>query len=154
MTTHGMRHSAEYRIWADMVARCTRPTNRSFKNYGGRGITLYAEWRKDFAAFYKYIGAKPSAHHSLDRIDNNKGYEPGNIRWATLEEQNSNKRNNRLVYYQGQQMTVARAARAAGAIVTTQMALARMRLRWSVDKAVEAPIQSWGGDRRSGAARP
>lgn len=84
-------HFVEYRAWQSMKDRCYNPNNVGFKNYGGRGIRVCDEWRKSFAAFYAHMGDRPK-DHSLDRIDNDRDYEPGNCRWASREIQNANKR--------------------------------------------------------------
>jgi hypothetical protein len=90
--THGLSHRPEFRIWATMIARCTNPKNDHWKDYGGRGITVCSVWRKDFAVFFANVGPRPSNHHSIDRINNDGNYEPGNVRWATPKEQRSNQR--------------------------------------------------------------
>lgn len=84
--------TAEYRAWVAMRERCSYEKHASYHNYGGRGIAVCAEWQDDFKAFYDHIGPKPSPKHSIDRIDNERGYEPGNVRWATRAEQNANQR--------------------------------------------------------------
>ena len=75
-----------------MKNRCDLPSAASFKYYGGRGIVVCDRWRDDFEAFLADVGPRPSSKHSLDRIDPNGNYEPGNVRWATLSEQNQNQR--------------------------------------------------------------
>lgn len=84
-----------YTRWMRIRRRCFSPQAHNFKHYGGRGITLYAEWRDDFAAFAEWIdvnlGPRP-AGKTLDRINNDGDYKPGNLRWATQAEQNANKR--------------------------------------------------------------
>lgn len=80
--------------WRGMKNRCYKTENVAYKNYGGRGITVCDEWLNDFKAFHEYIGDRPSKKYSVDRIDNECGYEPGNVRWATKYEQSANRRNN------------------------------------------------------------
>lgn len=82
----------EYNRWYNMMARCLKPEHPMYPSYGGRGITVCAEWQTP-ANFYGYLegmGPCPPGY-SLDRINNNGNYEPGNIRWASQSEQNSNR---------------------------------------------------------------
>lgn len=80
-----------YRTWSNMLSRCTNPNTPNYKDYGGRGITVCPRWFH-FKNFAHDVGQKPSKAHSLDRIDNDKGYSPANCKWSTRKEQNSNKR--------------------------------------------------------------
>lgn len=99
-TTHGegkgINRTPEYRVWESMKQRCLNPFNRSFQDYGFRGITIYDDWIDSYEKFLAYllssIGRRPSSDHSIDRIDNNGDYEPGNIKWSTREEQQNNTR--------------------------------------------------------------
>lgn len=75
-----------------MKTRCKYPNRKDYKWYGGRGITVCAEWIDNFAAFFACVGKRPSPSHSIDRIDVNGNYEPGNVRWATPTEQVRNRR--------------------------------------------------------------
>ena len=114
-TKHGERHAnattPEYTAWQSMWNRCTLPYHEENKrNYQDRGITVFEEW-KDFPTFLKYllatIGRRPGPEYSIDRINNDKGYEPGNIRWATYKEQMRNRTNNRRITYHDETMTYA-----------------------------------------------
>ena len=99
--THGMSKSAEYKIWEGIMSRCYNHKVAHFKNYGGRGITVHERYHS-FINFYNDVGPRPTSKHTIDRIDNNRGYEPGNLRWATRQEQGLNKRNIRLITIRGQ----------------------------------------------------
>ena len=83
--------TTEYNIWRSMVARCHCPTNKAYYAYGARGISVDPEWR-DFRKFYADMGPRPGLGYSLDRIDNDAGYNSGNCRWATQKEQARNSR--------------------------------------------------------------
>lgn len=84
--------SPEYKAWYAAKHRCTNPNNKYWNHYGGRGIKMCPEWQENFAAFLAHIGPKPHPKLTLDRIDNDKGYEPGNVQWATMSHQHLNKR--------------------------------------------------------------
>jgi hypothetical protein len=90
---HGLCRSKQYKTWCHMVQRCRNPKNKSYKHYGARGITVFNEWENDFISFFVYIMGLPNAGedgYTIDRIDNDGNYEPGNIRWATKHEQRMN----------------------------------------------------------------
>jgi hypothetical protein len=84
--------TSEYRAWDNAKQRVTNPSGRKWPHYGGRGIGMCAEWLASFAAFFADVGPRPAGGYSLDRIDNDGDYEPGNVRWATYTEQNRNRR--------------------------------------------------------------
>lgn len=94
-TTHGMSYTSEHRSWCHMKERCLNPNCKDWPDYGGRGITICDEWRDSFEAFFAYIGPKPDPSYSIDRIDVNGNYEPGNVRWADKWTQARNRRNSR-----------------------------------------------------------
>ncbi|MEK7178579.1 MAG: hypothetical protein AAB721_02915 [Patescibacteria group bacterium] len=133
--THGGAHTPEYRSWRSMVARCTNERHRSYPEYGGRGVTVCSAWM-DFATFRRAVGARPLGT-TLDRIDNARGYEPGNVRWATREQQNSNTRANRLITFRGRTMTAAAWARKVG--ISYAALLDRLKDGWSVRRALTEP---------------
>ncbi len=82
----------EYMAWDSMKQRCLNPRHKNFSDYGGRGITVCQEWTDSFEAFFAHVGPRPGPEYSLDRRDNERGYEPGNVRWTTWETQNQNQR--------------------------------------------------------------
>lgn len=91
-TTHGGRGMPEYEIWCSMIKRCENPNHHAYARYGGRGIAVCPGWRADFAVFLRDVGHRPNPELSLDRLDNDGNYEPGNVRWATAKEQAANRR--------------------------------------------------------------
>jgi hypothetical protein len=89
---HGLVDTPEYKAWSAMKTRCLNESNPNYPRWGGRGITIYQPWVDDFMAFYSYIGPKPGPTYSLDRYPNNDGgYEPGNVRWASKRQQSENR---------------------------------------------------------------
>lgn len=104
----------EKTIWRSMVSRCTNPSSKHFRHYGGRGIVVCQQWIDSCDAFIADVGRRPSPDHSIDRIDNNGNYEPGNVRWATRSQQGRNKRNNVWVELDGEIMILPEAAERLG----------------------------------------
>lgn len=98
---HGKINTKEYRAWRAMQDRCYNNKTKQFKDYGGRGITVCKSWIGNFDQFYKDIGPSPTKNHSLDRIDNNKGYSKDNCRWATRNEQANNTTKNTVIIING-----------------------------------------------------
>lgn len=106
---HGLRksHLSEHRAWVAMKSRCSDPKVPCFYRYGGRGITVCERWGESFINFLEDMGPKPSSKHSLERKDNDGDYEPGNCKWATLEEQANNRNSSTFIEYKGLRKTKA-----------------------------------------------
>ena len=142
-TTHGHskrngKPSPEYVCWMSMRLRCSDPRTNGYARYGGRGIRVCNAWADSFEAFLREVGPRPSRRHQIDRIDNSKGYEPGNVRWATREEQGQNRRTNVNLTYDGRTQCIAVWAREMG---TTSATLAtRLRAGWSVERTLSTPV--------------
>lgn len=137
--THGMRRTRTYRIWMNMIQRCTQPTNFSYPRYGGAGITCCERWEKSFADFYSDMGEAPH-DKTLDRIDVNRGYEVSNCRWASYTEQNRNKRSNRILALGGKEMCVedwADETGIRGATIRNRIDV----LGWDVERALTVPVK-------------
>ncbi len=131
-------HTPEYQAWAAAKRRCYVESDKRYPDYGGRGIVMHPAWRESFDEFLAGVGHRPSPGFSLDRVDNNKGYEPGNCRWATRSEQQSNTRRNRLVTLENETLTVYEAARRLGLDANTLHT--RLVRGWSVDRALQPII--------------
>ena len=113
LSTHGMTKTSIFQKWSSMIMRCKNPKAKNYYLYGGRGIKVCDRWLT-FENFYADMGAEPSPHHSVDRINVNGDYEPKNCRWATREQQGRNKRNNRLITINGRTQCTAEWAEESG----------------------------------------
>ena len=112
--THGLTNTPEYGVWCRIKNRCYNEKEKSYHDYGGRGITMCDEWKESFEAFYRDMGPRPSPEHSIDRRDNNKGYSKENCRWATLVEQANNRRDNLYFDFDGDRKTLTEWCREFG----------------------------------------
>lgn len=118
--THGMTKTRIYTVWRSMVKRCHNPQHKSYHRYGGRGIAVCDEWRHSFETFRdwalanNYDESAPRGQYTIERKDNNGNYEPSNCRWATIGEQARNRRNNRIVVFHGDAMTLTEASVLSG----------------------------------------
>jgi hypothetical protein len=145
-TTHGMAsrdhelRPAEYTVWCRMRDRCTSPSNPSWADYGGRGITVDPTWLESFETFYADMGPRPTPDHQLDRVNNMSGYGPGNCRWATRIENCSNRRDNIFVEWRGETQTVSEWARRVGMHNATLSARLFL-LHWDVEAAMTTPVR-------------
>jgi hypothetical protein len=135
--THGMSRTApEYKVWSEIIQRCTNPSRVHYRHYGGRGITVCPKWRHDFAAFLADMGSRPTPSHTVDRIDNNGNYEPDNCRWATHAEQMAHTSRSRVIEFSGESMILAEWARRLGIKDCT---LLQRISRWGVAQALTRP---------------
>lgn len=141
---HGQSKSRLYKIWRNMVRRTTDPNFPDYHNYGGRGITVCQEWRESFEAFARDMGPTHQADRTIDRINNDGNYEPDNCRWATALEQGRNKRNNRLLTFNGQTMPVSAWVEQTG--ISKGAIQGRLRAGWPVDRVLTEPEQSRNKD--------
>ncbi len=127
--THGMKKTPEYKAWDNIKHRCNNPKDKQYHNYGGRGIEI--GW-SSFEDFYSHVGKRPSPQHSIDRIENDKGYVPGNVRWATRIEQANNRRTNFLVTFNNEVMSIAEFSRKHN--LDYNFVRYRLTLGWSLEK--------------------
>ncbi|MEX3914918.1 hypothetical protein AB4Y43_01540 [Paraburkholderia sp. BR10872] len=132
-TKHGMSKTAYYGVWLTMIRRCTDPANDKYKDYGARGIGVCERWMK-FENFLADMGKRP-AGASIDRQDNDIGYQPGNCRWATPTQQANNTRKNVFIERHGRRQTVAQWARELGLNETTIHR--RLKRGWTPEMTLE-----------------
>lgn len=134
MKKHGMRKTKEYEAWQHMIQRCGNPKHHAYKRYGGRGIKVCERWLK-FENFYEDTGKAPSDKHSLDRPNNDGNYEPENFRWATIEQQNNNKRSVKLINGKSaQQWSIELGGHRS-------RVWKRLKTGWSVEDAISKPLK-------------
>lgn len=134
---HGMVNTPEYVAWEAIHQRCSNPKNPGYKNYGGRGIRVCDSWEL-FDNFIRDMGRRPTSKHSLDRIDNEKGYSPENCRWTTLKVQHRNKRTNRLVTISGETKCITEWSEITG--VSISGLRKRISKGWSDDLLLKPPM--------------
>lgn len=132
-----MSGTATYRSWTSMRQRCNDVDDKDYANYGGRGITVCERWNNSFAAFFQDMGERPEGH-TIDRINNNGNYEPGNCRWAKVKTQSNNTRKNYYVEYMGRVQTAKQWAEELK-IVEYKTLLYRLRTGWDTHEAMTTP---------------
>lgn len=137
--THKMSKTRIYYIWLDMKKRCHDQKNKSFKHYGGKGITVCEEWEKDFMSFFKWAMENGySEELTIDRINGELGYSPENCRWANKITQNNNRKNSLFVEYMGETKTLSEWCRQYER--NYKMVYQRFRkLGWQFEKAMFTP---------------
>jgi len=130
--THGMSATPEYQLWQSIARRCRTPSTKCYHNYGGRGIELRFA---SFKELMEELGPRPGPKYSVDRIDNNGHYEPGNVRWATPLEQGANQRTNHLITWNGKTQHMAAWERELGVHLRNRI----FAYGWSIERAFLEP---------------
>lgn len=128
-------------VWRSMLARCSNPNLDKFRYYGGRGITVCDEWKADYLSFRTWAHANAYAEGlTIERVDNDSGYSPGNCRWVDRKMQARNRRTSRLITHRGRTQTQAAWADETG--ISQTLIHARLnKLGWPVERALTTPVQ-------------
>lgn len=135
---HGMSKTGTYQSWVSMRQRCNNPRAKVYAHYGARGIAVCERWNDSFPNFLADLGPRPEGC-SLERIDNNGNYEPGNCRWATQRDQMNNRRANRFIELNGKRQTLAQWLREVG--MTNERFFDRTKRGWSEERALTTPVR-------------
>lgn len=137
---HGMANSRLYKIWIGMKARCYNLKNKSYNNYGNRGITVCNEWKSDFMNFYNW--AMNNGYNddlTIDRIDVNGNYEPNNCRWVDRKVQANNTRTNHYITYNEETHTIAEWCRIVN--ISYPCFMHRIQRGWNIDRILNTPMR-------------
>ena len=132
---HGCSHTKEYKVWSGMKRRCYNAKHKDYKNYGARGIKVCEKWLNDFTEFRNWAltnGCKEGLE--IDRIDNNGDYSPNNCRFVTKIQNCNNKRNNHILEYKGEKMTIAEMARKYN--IGIELFRTRISKGWDIERAL------------------
>lgn len=144
-TTKDEKTKQVYNTWMAMTQRCYNPTNKDFKNYGARGITVHPVWKDSFEAFYMHMGPKPTPDHTIERINYDGNYEPGNVKWIPRKDQPLNTRSNVNLTVQGETKLISQWAEDSRCSVGKFTIYKRKTRGWSDEDAVLLP----SGQKRS-----
>jgi hypothetical protein len=137
--THGLTGHYICKIWQGMLSRCYNPEHRSYGQYGGRGVCVCERWRESPVNLLEDMGERPSKDHSLDRIDVNGNYEPGNVRWATRSQQQRNRRDSVRIEVGGEVRSVHDWSDLAGGNPSAECISLRIKAGWPPERAVSIP---------------
>jgi len=132
----------EYRTWKHIKERCNNKKCKAYKHYGGRGIKVCRRWENSYDYFLSDMGRAPSPAHSIERIDNNKGYSPDNCKWATLKEQMNNKRSNWVIEVFGENKTFAQWCELYNINPTTVRNRLFRKPGWDIERALTTPAKA------------
>ena len=133
------KKTTEYSSWYAMIARCRYKQIKGHENYVDRGIKVCERWRK-FSNFLADMGPKPGKGYSIERINNDGNYDPGNCKWATQQEQLNNQRKTVFVEYLGKKMSFCNAFRASGSLIGRTTALGRFKRGWSLEESFQVMV--------------
>jgi hypothetical protein len=136
--THGQAGTPLYRRWAEMLKRTTNANSGRYADYGGRGIGVHPEWQDSFEAFARDMAEGFSPELTLERIDNDRGYEPGNVRWATYVEQARNTRRSHRVEFRGQTRVLVEWCEVLG--LSYGAVRQRLYKGWSIERALTTGV--------------
>lgn len=137
------KKTPEYKCWIGIRKRCLDPSSSNYYLYGGRGLAMCQRWMDSFPDFLEDMGTKPTPAHSIDRIDNDKGYYPENCRWADAVEQANNKRSNVRLEFNGLNLTLPQWSKRIG-INRGALYQRLYQCKWSVEKTLTTPLLSSG----------
>lgn len=145
-TTGGIKANSKhplYSVYVGIKGRCYCKKVNRYENYGGRGIKMCREWKNSFLAFYEWAinnGWKQGLQ--IDRINNNKGYNPSNCRWATLQEQSRNRKNAFMITYKGETKHIIEWSEIFG-IDANRIRERILSSNWSVERTLLTPVAAW-----------
>lgn len=131
---HGMVKSPEYKVWNNMLSRCSNTNHPRYKDWGGRNIKVAKDWLR-FESFYRDMGSRPSPQHTLERRDNDLGYSKYNCYWATTIQQSLNRRSNRILIVDGRGLAVVEWARMLN--INPVTISSRLRRGWNAEEALK-----------------
>lgn len=138
-TTHGLSKVPEYKVWKSIKNRTGNINEPAYARYGGRGIVMYPAWKEDFSTFYAYMGERPSDLHSVERINNDIGYEPGNVVWALPKDQANNRSSNINVEFNGKVRTVKQWCEDLNLDIAYDTVKSRIKRGWPPERAFYQP---------------
>jgi len=139
-TKHGLHGGKLYYAWQSMIARCFNPKTKNYHNYGGRGITVCDRWKESIANFIFDMGIPDNKSLTLERINVNGNYEPSNCKWASMKDQQRNKRNNNVIEFNGESLCMSEWCEKLGLNKSTLNN--RLTVRgWSIEKSLTTPAR-------------
>lgn len=140
-TQNGLSHTKQYVVWKQMISRCQNIYDQAYNDYGGRGINVCPEWQGEhgFENFYKWCEESGRTDNlTIDRINVNGNYEPSNCRWATMKEQQNNRRDNHFLDFMGEKRTIAEWSEITG--INAGTIRSRLKLGWSIEDTLETKV--------------